>query len=224
MDTPQYKSIAGNTRRQRRLIAASNIVSMVFSPLFIPVYGFIVALTATPLHYISVSTKLITLAVVATFVAILPLFVLFIMKVTGRISDIDISNRRQRTLPMLLMFVCYILATLYVYAVHAPVWLVLYFASGVVSALLLGIVTVACKWKISMHGAGVGNLTGMFVALQKLGCADHNMIWLICAVVLIAGLVGSARIILNKHTLTQVFCGTLLSALVTYFMMTAFIH
>lgn len=192
---------------------------MVFSPLFIPIYGYIVALTMTPLHYIVASTKFVTFAVVTAFTAVIPLFVLYIMKVTGRISDIDISNRRQRTLPMILMFVCYILATLYIYAVHAPAWLVMYFCSGIVTAFILGIVTVVFKWKISMHGAGTGNLIGMFVALQKLGVADHNMLWLISLAILVSGMVGSARIILNKHTLTQVFCGTAASAVITYLMM-----
>ena len=45
------------------------------------------------------------------------------------------------------------------------------------------------------------------------------MFGLITAAIIIAGLVGSARIVLRKHTLAQVFAGTIASALITYFMM-----
>lgn len=207
------------TRKSRWVITASNVLSMVFSPLFIPLYAYITALTVTQLHQVAWSTRAVTTLVVGALVSVVPLAILIVMKASGRISDIDISNRRQRTLPMLLMFVCYILATVYVRAIHAPAWLVLYFISGIVSVIVLGLITVLVKWKISMHGAGAGNLIGMFVAMQRLGVADHSMFGLITAAIIIAGFVGSARIVLRKHTLAQVFAGTIASALITYFMM-----
>ncbi|MDD6723443.1 MAG: hypothetical protein PUE10_06065 [Bacteroidales bacterium] len=195
------------------------MLSIIFSPLFVPVYAYITALSVTQLHMVAASTRAVTTLVVASLVSIVPLVVLLIMKAAGRISDIDISNRRQRTLPMLLIFVCYILAAVYIRAIHAPAWLVLYFISGIVSVIVLGLITVLVKWKISMHGAGAGNLIGMFVAMQRLGVAEHSMLGLITAAILVAGMVGSARIVLRKHTLTQVFAGTTVSALITYFMM-----
>lgn len=173
----------------------------------------------TPLHMVSASTRFVTALVVGTLVSVVPLVVLLIMKASKHISDIDISNRRQRTLPLLLMFVCYTLAAVYIRAIHAPTWLVLYFISGIESVIVLGLITVLVKWKISMHGAGTGNLIGMFVAMHKLGIADHNMFGLITAAIIISGLVCSSRIVLRKHTLAQVFAGTIVSALITYFMM-----
>lgn len=207
------------TRLSRWIITASNVLSIIFSPLFVPVYAYITALSVTQLHMVAASTRAVTTLVVASLVSIVPLVVLLIMKAARRISDIDISNRRQRTLPMLLIFVCYILAAVYIRAIHAPAWLVLYFISGIVSVIVLGLITALVKWKISMHGAGAGNLIGIFVAMQKLGVAEHSMLGLITAAILVAGLVGSARIVLRKHTLTQVFAGITVSALITYFMM-----
>ena len=204
------------TSKTRFIINPATVVSMVFSPLFIPVYATIIAFVCTALHYLPLSTRLICLTVVTTFTAILPFFILFILKVTGKISDIDISNRRQRALPLILTFVCYVLATLYIYAMHAPSWLTMYFVSGVATALLFGIITSALHWKISMHGAGTGNIMGFVTALQAIGSADINMMWLITAAILLAGIVGTARVILNKHTLMQVFCGNAFSAAVTF--------
>lgn len=217
MSQPNFQ--VSPTRQSRWIIKASNVLSIIFSPLFVPVYAYITALLVTQLHMVAASTRAVTTLVVASLVSIVPLVVLLIMKAAGRISDIDISNRRQRTLPMLLIFVCYILAAVYIRAIHAPAWLVLYFISGIVSVIVLGLITVLVKWKISMHGAGAGNLIGMFVAMQRLGVAEHSMLGLITAAILVAGMVGSARIVLRKHTLTQVFAGTTVSALITYFMM-----
>lgn len=173
----------------------------------------------TALNHIALTTRLTSLAVIAAFTALLPLFCLYVLKYTGKISDIDISNRKQRPLPILLVVSCYILATLYIAGVHAPLWLTLYFASGVASAVVLGLITVLMRWKVSMHGAGIGNLTGMCIALSAYGYADRNMLVLISLSVLAAGLVGSARVMLNRHTLTQVCTGTVLSAVITFLLM-----
>lgn len=200
-------------------ITISKFISVIFSPLFVPVLGTLIIFQMTALNHIALTTRLTSLAVIAAFTAVLPLFCLYVLKYTGKISDIDISNRKQRTLPILLVVSCYILATLYIAGVHAPLWLTLYFASGVASAVVLGLITVLMRWKVSMHGAGIGNLTGMCVALSAYGYADRNMLVLISLSVLAAGLVGSARVILNRHTLSQVCIGTVLSAVITFLLM-----
>lgn len=207
------------TRKGKNIILAANVLSIVFSPLFVPIYGMIMALTMTPLSVLPTSTRLISLGVVATFTGILPLFLLYLMKRSGRISDIDITQRGQRTRPLIMMLICYTLTLFYVIGAHAPLWLILYFASGLVTAIILGIITIAVKWKISMHGAGMGNLAGFLAAIGMLGLGgESTMIWLSITIIC-AGMVGSARVILEKHTLMQVFCGFTISALVTYFMM-----
>ena len=130
MSQPNFQ--VSPTRQSRWIITASNVLSIIFSPLFVPVYAYITALSVTQLHMVAASTRAVTTLVVASLVSIVPLVVLLIMKAAGRISDIDISNRRQRTLPMLLIFVCYILAAVYIRAIHEPAWLVLNFVSGIV--------------------------------------------------------------------------------------------
>lgn len=207
------------SRQSKIIFKISNVVSMVFSPLFVPLYGMVESLEATPLHTLPTSSRMTSIIVVALLTAVLPLLILYLMKRAGKISDIDISNRKQRTLPLLLMLVCYILTVLYIWGVHAPAWLIMYFVSGVVTAVVLSIITVAMKWKISMHGAGVGNLIGLSIALHGYFLADINMLGWITAAILLAGVVGSARVILNRHTLAQVVAGTVISAVITFFMM-----
>ena len=72
------------------------------------------------------------------------------------------------------------------------------------------------KWKISMHGAGMGAIIGFVFALMYYNLTLGEPLWLLIVAVLVAGLVGSARIILNKHTIWQVVAGTTVAAVITW--------
>lgn len=203
----------------RTVIAAANVLSSVMAPLFVPTYGMIVALTCTGLAGLDSGVRWRSLLVVFALTAALPLFLLWLMKRRGIISDIDVSNRAQRTLPVAMMLMCYGLTVGYIVAVHAPLWLIMYFASGIITAVILGLITTIAKWKISMHGAGMGNFMAMIVAIWAGGHALHPMPVLLSVAILLAGAVGSSRVILNRHTLAQVLAGTAISAAVTYISM-----
>lgn len=204
------------SRYSKPCITASNVLSIVFSQLFMPVYAMVIALTATPLLWIPLRTRLMSLGVVALLTAVLPILLLYSLKAAGKISDIDITNRKQRTLPILMMLFCYGLTLWYIIGVHAPAWLVMFFVGGIASVIVLGIVTVVLKWKISMHGAGMGAIIGFVFALMYYNLTLGEPLWLLIVAVLVAGLVGSARIILNKHTIWQVVAGTTVAAVITW--------
>lgn len=200
----------------RLIIRLSNIFSSVFAPLFVPTYGMIIALTVTPLRGLPVGTRILSTLVVMAATALIPLAVLVIMKRTGKITDIDVSDRRQRAAPVAMMLICYAFTVAYLYFVKAPGWLVAYFWSGIVTALVFGLITMVGRWKISMHGAGMGNAIGFIAALWVGYISDRPLLWLLTAAILIAGIVGTSRVILNRHTLGQVFAGIFLSMLITY--------
>lgn len=200
----------------RLIIILSNVFSSVFAPLFIPAYCMWIALTVTPLATLPLATRVQVEAVVAVFTAVIPLSVLYIMKKTGKITDIDVSDRGQRAAPVAMMVVCYVLTLIYLTFVHAPMWLLAYFASGIFTAILFGLITILGRWKISMHGAGVGSAIGFILALWVCRLANHQLMWLLTTALLIAGCVGTSRVILNRHTLAQVFVGSALSLFITY--------
>ena len=60
-------------------------------------------------------------------------------------------------------------------------------------------------WKISTHTAAIGGIAGALVAFS--GKFSYNPVWWLCLVILVAGLVGTARMILRQHTLAQVVAG-----------------
>ena len=53
--------------------------------------------------------------------------------------------------------------------------------------------------------AGAGAIVGGLVAFSAL--FGYNPVWWLCLTILIAGILGTARIILGHHTLGEVFSG-----------------
>ena len=53
--------------------------------------------------------------------------------------------------------------------------------------------------------AGMGGIVGGLLSFSSL--FGYNPVWWLCIFILIAGVLGSARIILRHHTLGEVLCG-----------------
>ena len=89
-----------------------------------------------------------------------------------------------------------------------------HFMSGILIAAL--VVQLSCSfvniwWKISTHSAGIGGVTGALLAFAFR--FNFNPVWWLCLVILLAGAVGTSRIILRQHTVAQVIYGYLLGTL-----------
>ena len=80
--------------------------------------------------------------------------------------------------------------------------------TGIILAALIMMViciVVNLKWKLSEHMAGVGAIVGGLVSFSAL--FGSNPVWWLCLFILIAGVLGTARIILQHHTLGEVLVG-----------------
>jgi membrane-associated phospholipid phosphatase len=201
----------------RFTISASKVLSALFSPLLIPTYCMTTAMWITPLVNVAERVRFISTVVVLGLTALVPLVALLTMIRSGVVSDLDVSQRKQRFRPMLAILSCYILTVAYICWVNAPWWLIMYFVSGCITTIVVGLITL--KWKVSGHAAGLGNMIGMLSALCVQGLTNVQIVPWIMVAIIIAGLVGSARVILHKHTPLQVFVGVVLSAVITILIM-----
>jgi membrane-associated phospholipid phosphatase len=75
------------------------------------------------------------------------------------------------------------------------------------SALLIQIICAIVNvwWKISTHTAAIGGVAGALFAFAEI--FSFNPVWWLCLVLLVAGIMGSARMILRQHSLSQVMGG-----------------
>jgi membrane-associated phospholipid phosphatase len=201
----------------RFTINAAKVLSAVFSPLLIPTYCMTTAMWITPLVNVDERVRFITTLVVLGLTALVPVVMLLAMIRSGLVKDLDVSVRRERFRPMLMILCCYIVAMAYIWWVNAPWWLLMYFASGCVTTFVVGLLTL--RWKVSGHGAGLGNMIGLLTALCIHGLTNIAIVPWIMVGIIIAGLVGSARVILHKHTPAQFIVGVVISAVITILIM-----
>jgi membrane-associated phospholipid phosphatase len=88
---------------------------------------------------------------------------------------------------------------------HTPYFM----RSIVVCALIIQIVCALVNvwWKISTHTAAIGGVAGALFIFSEV--FRFNPTWWFCLVLILAGILGSSRMILRQHTLSQVVVGFL---------------
>ncbi len=196
---------------------AARYVSAIFSPLLIPTYAMAVAMWITPLNTTPENVRFIACMLVLFITGGIPMAMLLTLLRLGRITDVDISDRRQRTLPTLLISLCYVAAGLYVWRISAPWWMIMFFAAAFVVAMIC--LVISRWWKISGHATAIGSVLGMVVWLVVSGLTDIDPMPWVMGMVIVAGIVGTARVILGAHDSLQVLAGWVLGAVVTYFIL-----
>ncbi len=189
----------------------ATILSALFHPLLMPTYGMAIALYTSYMRIFGNKLLGSTFAGILLTTCILPTLAIFTLYKTRFISDFRLHNRTERTLPYILCFGCYTLGYLFLYRLGVPRWILSFMACAIVSLAIVLIIN--RYWKISAHMTAAGAL----VALVLLMSFSRLMLTpfilpLQVTVILLAGAIGSARILLGQHTLAQVAAGFLLGA------------
>ncbi len=183
----------------------SQILSAVLSPLLVPTYGMALVGFLTILRLLPVS--LIWTAIGITFVitCLIPVSAIMAMYRMGYVKDPGLNERTERTVPYIVTVLCYLGCGFFFYKANAPIWLSMFFAGGALACVIN--IVVNCRWKISAHSVAIGGLVALMFRVVASHYALYNMnVWLSC-VIIIAGLVMTARVFLERHTLMQVILG-----------------
>lgn len=190
----------------------SKVISVIFHPVLIPTLGFFL-LFHSGFYYSTINWEIrrYVLLVVIFSTAILPLISIGILALNPNF-DMTMKKSRDRIIPLISSSVFYYLGFMLLGKLKAyPVFKLFLLASAVVILMLL---IVSIKWKISMHMSAIGGLTGTLFAISFRTGA--NPFWIILAVIIISGLIGSARLVLKKHNIWQLLAGYSLGFLLLY--------
>lgn len=201
---------------------SAHFFSIVFHPLLMPIYGTLLLFYTVDIWFVynlPGTAKLMISAVILLNTLVVPvLFLLFMLK-TGKISDVQVSRKNERYLPLLVTLIFYVATYIVLSNLGLNSVLLTFLLVGVL-ALTLGFL-VNLFWKISMHMIGLGGIFGAFYFLAfHYNLSYYNYL---AGVIVAAGLTGAARVKLKQHTLSQIFSGVLLGflcgiATVGYFM------
>ncbi len=186
----------------------AKIISAMFSPLLAPTYGVLIALNLTTIAPYSVPTVRIwvTLAILA-ITCMIPVSTIALLYKLGKISDPGVNQQKDRLIPYLITVISYMIGAVYLVKVNSPQWIPMFMVGGGIAAIASALINL--KWKISAHGAGMGGLVALVFSIWTNGYGLVDFLPVATIVILLAGIVGTSRLILNCHTLGQVLAGTL---------------
>lgn len=189
------------------LLGISRALSHFFSPIMMATYGVFFLLWGSMLCYQDVFTRVVVLGLSYVITGVLPFIFILLLHRFGQITDIHLVDRRERVLPYMFTILCYVALSMYMQHIHAPMWVngMMWGATLAVAVDLL----INFVWKISGHMTGMGGLLSILICIDHDGVAAFDFEILMCIFIVLCGVIGTARMIMERHTLGQVFAGFL---------------
>ena len=184
----------------------ANIVSVVFHPLFIPLYVTYLLVFIHPLLFAGFTSvaKWRLVATIFVNLALFPALTVFLCWRLKFVDSIKMNTTKERIIPLAATMIFYFWG-----------WYVLRNLNevpGLFKQFLLGcFITIIGGWianiyyKVSLHALGMGGLVA-FIAIMVFGFEGGSGLYL-AATLLVAGLVCSARLALSSHKPFDVYSG-----------------
>ena len=189
----------------------ANFLSTALSPLLMPTYGVFLALWVSILCLLPYGRRVVILLVCMGITCIIPLIFLSVLRHFKLVKDLHVNVREQRFIPYVFTAVCYAVAAYYLYYCHAPQWFTMFMVGAAITILLMALINL--KWKISAHMAGIGGVIALIYQIHVQGLSAFELLGMLCFTVIVAGLLGSARLALRRHDTWQVLAGAVVGFL-----------
>lgn len=190
-------------RREKRIFLAARLLSVLFTPFWLPIAGLVVLFLFSYLNIFPWHYKLYVLILVYLFTILLPTAMIRFYRRYHGWTLIELGHRERRMVPYVISILCYFACVYVMNRLHMPHFM----GSIVVAALVVQMVCAIVNvwWKVSEHTAAIGGIGGaLFAYAEFLG---FNPVWWLCLVFLVGGLLGTCRMLLRQHTLGQVVGG-----------------
>lgn len=183
----------------------SRFLSVLFHPLFMPLYATWLLLHSGSYLYYAVHPKLQQFLYVVVFIStwLLPASITWFMWQKGWISNMEMEERKERHLPYVLTLTCYLSGIYLLFHLPIPRMFVLTLIGASLAILLSFLINL--RWKISIHMMGIGGLMGLFYGYGRYFHIQSLQILILLAV--IAGIVAAARLYRSSHSPSQIYAG-----------------
>jgi hypothetical protein len=190
------------------LNVVAQFISYIFHPIFIPIYAIAFLTFVHPSYFTGFADrfKWQTVFIATLNLVFFPLTTVLLLKAVGFIDSIFLKTRKDRIIPYMACGIFFFWTyTVFSKQTHYP---------PIMSIFVLGIflassAALLCNiyFKISMHAIGVGGLLGLAWLIMQDG--TMLMTWPMALVLLIAGLVCTARLIISDHSQKEIYMGLL---------------
>jgi len=182
----------------------AKIISFVFHPLFMPLYGMWIIFSApTILGFLPLTVKRLLFYIILINNVLIPVTLMPFFRYRNVISSYNIDDRHERVTPLLATTLLYSITSIIIFRFQIPYFLKSFIIASAFLVLMVTIINF--WWKISIYSAGMGALTAVVVILSVK--MYTFLIWYLIGVILAGGLVLSSRLRLNSHNPPQVWAG-----------------
>lgn len=195
--------------------------SIIFHPLFVPIYVVWFLLYIHPDAFIGFSSQAKTnvLLIVIINIVVFPLITVLLLRALKFIDSIELHSRKDRIIPYIASGIFFFWA--YNVFREQPQY------SSLIKTFLLGIFLASSGglianiyFKVSMHAIGMGGWLGFF--LMMFVNNSMQMTWPLAFVILFTGIVCTARLMISSHKPSDLV-GGLLIGIVTQLISSAFL-
>ncbi len=185
----------------------AHLFSYIFHPLFVPLYVMLFLMYVHPSYFsgIDKQTKFwLPISVVQLSIGY-PLLTIVLSKALGFIDSVFLKTQKDRIIPYIAAGIFYF--WLYRVCSNYPGAL-----DPIVPTFTLGVFLAASAalianiyFKISMHAIGMGGWLGIFLIIMQSN--TMWMAWPLAAVLLIAGIVCTSRLLISDHSPKDIYVG-----------------
>lgn len=180
-----------------------NYISVALHPLFVTTFG--MALLIYRLMPGTIQTQWLLMSICLGYTVLLPLAFISLAKKIGFIGSLRKMQRRERILALMITGICIYSFSYVMKGWHTPITMQSFvFGASIMIFISLILSTFS---RISLHSIGWGGLTAL---VSYFSFSQPDLSWLLGLVVLLSGLVGTARIYLDEHTPRQIYFGYLI--------------
>ena len=193
---------------------AAQLVSYLFHPLLFITYLVILLGFLMPRFLLIPPAAIWRFAgFVAVITFVFPAANIVMLKAFGTIRSLEMEKRKDRLLPFMMITVFYgVVCAMFYYKVSMNVN---FNKLMLIATALTAVATVMTFFfKISIHSLAMGGALGIIMPLNK--AAEGTLLYPVALLIVLAGLVMSARLYLQVHTLREVGYGVALGFLVGF--------
>ena len=199
--------------REKSIIYAARCVSLVFTPFYLPLLGLSALFSFSYLNLLPIEYRLTVLLLVYFFTILLPTFLIHLYRRAQGWTLIELGQKRRRMVPYAISILCYLTCIWLMQRLHIYQFVPIILIAALLIQMVCALINV--WWKISTHMAGIGGVTGALIIFSER--FSFNPVWWLCLVLVLAGVLGTARMILRQHSLAQVLCGYAVGLVCAFF-------
>lgn len=198
----------------------AKFISYLFHPLLFSTYGAMFIIAVNPHLFAEYNMKAQLLWIIITFIFtfVCPVVWIVMMKRLDLITDYQLSNPQERIIPYIAVASFY----LWTWSVFKPTTELTPYTNVLISRMMLGAsVAIFIGFfinifrKISLHAIGAGCMLGLVLVLMQ--ASDYDLKFVFVSVILIGGLIGTARLLLDAHDEEEIWGGYLVGFIGMFF-------